>query len=44
MIVQKSEDVLSVMNEVGKASGEMREMVQKFTITEKKSQEKTEEK
>lgn len=44
MIVQKSEDVLSVMNAVGKASGEMREMVQKFTITEKKSQEKTEEK
>lgn len=44
MIVQKSEDVLSVMNEVGKASSEMREMVQKFTITEKKSQEKTEEK
>ena len=44
MIVQKSEDVLSVMNEVGKASGEMREMVQKFTITEKKSQKKTEEK
>lgn len=34
-IVEKSENVITVMNEVGDASNEMREIVQKFIITEK---------
>ena len=34
-IVEKSENVVTVMNEVGDASNEMREIVQKFIITEK---------
>lgn len=34
-IVEKSENVITVMNEVGNASNEMREIVQKFIITEK---------
>ena len=33
-IVEKSENVITVMNEVGDASNEMREIVQKFIITE----------
>lgn len=34
-IVEKSENVITVINEVGDASNEMREIVQKFIITEK---------
>lgn len=34
-IVEKSENVITVMNEIGDASNEMREIVQKFIITEK---------
>ena len=34
-IVEKSENVITVTNEVGDASNEMREIVQKFIITEK---------